>query len=53
MEALKTIVFWFGGIFVLNIILDAVISSTNNVGAFVVIGFTLFVLYYFFADKDK
>lgn len=52
MEALKTIVFWFGGIFVLNIILDAVISSTNNVGAFVVIIF-IFSLIYYFANKDK
>jgi len=53
MEAFKTILFLFAGILLLNVILDAVISSTNNVGGFVVIGFTLFVLYYFFADKDK
>ena len=53
MEAFKSILFFFAGILLLNIILDAVISSTSGVGGFVVIGLTLFVLYYFFANKNK
>ena len=47
MEAFKTILFLFAGILLLNVILDAVISSTSGVGGFIVIGLTLYVLYLF------
>ena len=53
MNALKTILFFFGGILLLNIILDTVISSTSGVGGFVVIALTIFVLYYIFSNKNK